>query len=170
MAFLSLARILGECSTIHSSPALSFFFSSRMPIPLFMPGSVHSGSASRDDCGRMFPDKLCMSSFLDRSPHCLIVSPFRLLWVKRVCVLRCKLQPAILAEWPGSFTNHCGNTGVERTPSKSQHTKLTLEKKILLPLLPGFELATFRSRVRRSTSKLSRFPVSLIIVLQRAIS
>ena len=40
--------------------------------------------------------------------------------------------------------------GVERTPKKSQHTKLTLEKKILPPLLPGFELATFRSRVRRS--------------------
>ena len=42
------------------------------------------------------------------------------------------------------------NTGVERTPNKSQHTKLTLEKKILPPLLPGFELATFRWRVRRS--------------------
>ena len=30
------------------------------------------------------------------------------------------------------------------------------EKKILPPLLPGFELATFQSRVRRSTNKLSR--------------
>ena len=40
--------------------------------------------------------------------------------------------------------------GMERTPNKSQHTKLTLEKKILPPLVPGFELATFRSRVRRS--------------------
>ena len=29
---------------------------------------------------------------------------------------------------------------MEWTPDKSQHTKLTLEKKILLPLLPGFEL------------------------------
>ena len=56
----------------------------------------------------------------------------------------------------GSFTCHCGNTGVERTPNKSQHTKLTLEKKILLPLLPGFELAIFRSRVVRSTKKLFR--------------
>ena len=36
---------------------------------------------------------------------------------------------------------------MERTLIKSQHTKLTLEKKILPPLLPGFELATFRSRV-----------------------
>ena len=33
--------------------------------------------------------------------------------------------------------------GVERIPNKSQYTKLTLEKKILPPLLPGFELATF---------------------------
>ena len=35
--------------------------------------------------------------------------------------------------------------GVEGTPNKSQHTKLTLEKKILLLLLPGFELTTFQS-------------------------
>ena len=38
-----------------------------------------------------------------------------------------------------------GNTGVEWTPNKSQHTKLTLEKKILPPLLLGFELTTFQS-------------------------
>ena len=34
--------------------------------------------------------------------------------------------------------------------NKSQHRKLTLEKKILPPLLPGLEPGTFRSRVRRS--------------------
>ena len=34
--------------------------------------------------------------------------------------------------------------------NKSQHRKLTLEKKVLPPLLQGFEPATFRSRVRRS--------------------
>ena len=39
-------------------------FSSRTLIPLFMPGSVHSDSASRDDCDRVFPDKLRASSFL----------------------------------------------------------------------------------------------------------
>ena len=60
------------------------------------------------------------------------------------------MLPALLTEWPGSFTCHCGNTGLERTPNKIQHTKLTLEKKILPPLLPDFELATFRSRGRRS--------------------
>ena len=39
---------------------------------------------------------------------------------------------------------------MERIPNKSQHTKVTLEKKILPPLLPGFELATFRSRAWHS--------------------
>ena len=84
--------------------------------------------------------------------HSSIVSPFQLRWVKGVCMCRCNLPvpPALLAEWPGSFTCHCGNTRVERTPNKSQHTKLTLEKKILPPLLPGFELATFQSWVRCS--------------------
>ena len=43
--------------------------SSRTLIPLFVPGSVHIGSASRDDCGRMFPDKFRVSSFLNRFPH-----------------------------------------------------------------------------------------------------
>ena len=42
---------------------------------------------------------------------------------------------------------------VEQTPNKRQHTKLTLEKKILLLLLPGFELATFRSQVRHSNQQ-----------------
>ena len=42
---------------------------------------------------------------------------------------------------------------MERKPNKNQHTKLTLEKKILPPLLTGFELVTFRSRVRRSNQQ-----------------
>ena len=62
----------------------------------------------------------------------------------------CNLPPALLAEQAGSFTCHCGNMGMERTPNKRQHAKLILEKKILPPLLPGLELAAFRSRVRRS--------------------
>ena len=54
-------------------PCLHFFFffkveiSLHTPNPLFRPGSVCSGSASRNNCGRMFPDKLCVSSFPDRS-------------------------------------------------------------------------------------------------------
>ena len=35
-------------------------------------------------------------------------------------------------------------TLVEQTPNKSLHRKLTLEENIFLPLLPGFELVTFR--------------------------
>ena len=57
------------------------------------------------------------------------VSPLRLRWVKGACKFRCNLPPALLAERPGSFTCHCGNTGVKRTPNKSQHTKLTLRRK-----------------------------------------
>ena len=38
---------------------------------------------------------------------------------------------------------------MEPAPNKSQYTKLTLEKKILPPLPPGFDLTTFQSRVQR---------------------
>ena len=31
-------------------------------------------------------------------------------------VFSCNLPPALLADWPGSFTCYCGNTGVERIP------------------------------------------------------
>ena len=55
VTFSSLARILGECSTIHSPFMLFFFFlveiSSRTLNALFRPGSVNSGSSSWDDCG-----------------------------------------------------------------------------------------------------------------------
>ena len=56
VAFSSLARTLGECSIIHSLPALVFllllffFFEveigSHTLIPFFRPGSVHSDSSS----------------------------------------------------------------------------------------------------------------------------
>ena len=71
MAFSSLARILGECSTVHSPPALLCFkveISSRTLIPLFRSESVNGGSASSDDCDLVFPDELHVSSFPDRSP------------------------------------------------------------------------------------------------------
>ena len=54
---------------------------------------------------------------------------------------------------------------MERTPNKSQHTKLTLEKKLLPPLLPGLELATFRSRVRRSDER--AIPAACRLVAKR---
>ena len=83
------ARILGECLTIYSLRAFFFFLmeiSSCTLMPLFRPGSFHSGSASRDDCNRVFPDELRVSSVPDSFPTlCLdsvIVSPLRLRWVK----------------------------------------------------------------------------------------
>ena len=61
----------------------------------------------------------------------------------------CTLPPALLAEWLGSCTflhvtvvpppGERGDGGW----NKSQHTKLTLEQKILLPLLLGFKLQPF---------------------------
>ena len=47
--FLAREGLGGEDLTIHSPPALFFFLmeiSSRTQIPLFVPGLVHSGSAS----------------------------------------------------------------------------------------------------------------------------
>ena len=67
-------------------------------------------------------------------------------------VFSCNLPPALLAEWPGSFTCYCGNTVWNRYQNKSQHRKLTLEKKFFPPLLQGLEPepATFQSWVLRS--------------------
>ena len=116
--FLPHVRILGKCSTIHSPPSLFFLLClkaeirSRTLILLLRPGSV-----------RVFPDELRVSSFPDRFPLCQhggIVSPLRIRWVMDVCVCRCNLPSALLAEWSGSFMCHCSNTGVERTPNKSQ--------------------------------------------------
>ena len=66
------------------------------------------------------------------------------------CVFRCNLPPALLAEWPGSFTCYCITRRWNGYRSKSQHKRLTQEKKILPPLQQGFEPTTFQSRVRRS--------------------
>ena len=60
----------------NSFPNCAFFFvffkveiSSRTLIPLSMPGLAHSGSASRDDCDRVFSDELRVSSFPVRFPN-----------------------------------------------------------------------------------------------------
>ena len=49
--------------------------------------------------------------------------------------------------------------------NKSQHRKLTLEKKIIPPFLQGFDPTTFQSRVRRLTTELSPLPLGLQKVL-----
>ena len=43
--------------------------------------------------------------------------------------------------------------------NKSQHRQLTLEKKILPPLLQGFEPTTFQLRVRRSNHRAIPLPI-----------
>ena len=69
--FPRLRGFLRDCSTIQSPPTILFIFiclfeveiSSRTLNLLFMSGSVHNGSPSLNDCGRMFPDKLRVSSY-----------------------------------------------------------------------------------------------------------
>ena len=70
-------------------------------------GSVLTGSACRDDCKRAFPDALCVSSIPWQVPTLAWTAESAhswLYWVKGVCQFRCNLPPALLAEWPGSFT------------------------------------------------------------------
>ena len=145
VAFCMLARIWGRVFD-HAFRACTFFFfeveiSSCTLIPLFMPGSVVPWQVVCDLLSEKVPT-LCLDSG--------IVSPLWLHWVKCVFVFSCNLPPALFAEWPGSFTCHCGKMGVEWTLNKSQHTKLTLEKKILPPLLLGFEHVAFQSWVWHS--------------------
>ena len=100
--FLACEDLVRMFDHLFYANALFYLFivevetSSPTLIPLFRPESVHSGLASLDDCGRMFPDKLRVSSFpcLDSG----IVSSLRLRWVKGVCVFRCNLSSALLAE------------------------------------------------------------------------
>ena len=76
-----LRSFLSFIFRLFSSPAcvFSFFFVeiiSRRVIPLFTPSSVHSGSASWDDCDQLFPDKLRVSSFRIGS-HTILLSAQR---------------------------------------------------------------------------------------------
>ena len=61
----------------------------------------------------------------------------------------CNLPPALLTEWPGSFACYCGNRGVEEIP-KWVSTKSWPCEENSPAASAGLELATFRSRVRRS--------------------
>ena len=110
----------------------------------------------------MFPEELRVGSFPDRFPHSAwtawsthsyFVGSRVYICVRVTCYLHFRQNDR--GFFVVFFTCHCGSTGMERTPNEIQHTKSTLEKKILPPLLPGFELATFRSRVLCSTNKLS---------------
>ena len=52
------------------------------------------------------------------------------------------------------------------TPNKSRRRKLTLEKNILPPLLPGIDPAAFRSRVwrRRLPTELARLCITMELI------
>ena len=80
--------------------------------------------------------------------HSSILSPLRLHWVKAACMFRCNLPHALLAEWPGFFTCHCGNTGVKWTPNKSQPAEKVNFGKEISPATP----AGIRTRNRLITS------------------
>ena len=72
VAFSLLARSLGECSTINSPPALLLLVvllkwrlarAPLIPLFFFLPESVHGGSASWEDWGRIFPDNFWYNTF-----------------------------------------------------------------------------------------------------------
>ena len=141
VAISSFARILGKCLTIHSRqcfPPLFFESGHQLISTLYAKISLQWLSELR----RLWANVLweVVREVVSQSVPTLcldsgIVSPFPLRWVKDVCEFRCNLPPALLAEWPGSFTCHCGNTGVERTPSKSQHTKSVSYTHLTLPTI-----------------------------------
>ena len=72
-------------------------------------GEDQSTVASHSELRRLaecFLTKLHVSSFSWKVPtSCLhsVISLLWLRWVKSVCVFRCNIPPALLAEWPGSF-------------------------------------------------------------------
>ena len=106
--------------------------------------------------------QICLSR-VHGIPACLQLCT-RCLHVKFVCP-KCTAFLLVFSYAQGvCLACHCGNTRVERTPNKSQQTKLTLEKNIL-SLLPGLEPATFRSRVRRSCQQaiLAGNPIKALI-------
>ena len=108
VAFSSRARILGECSTIHSPPALFFLLKwlAHTNSTLYAMISPQWLSELR----RLWPSVhwrvVCEFASWSVPTLCLdsgIVSPLRLRRVKGECVFKFNLLPALLAEWPGSL-------------------------------------------------------------------
>ena len=135
VALSAPARISGKCLTIPHLRLLFCFccfqveIGSRIPIPFFWQdqstvaqwAQMIVAESSLINCVWTVSGEvptLCLDSD--------IVSPLWLCEVKGVCIFRCNLPPALLAEWPGSFMLWCGKTGVERTMNKSQHTNFLL--------------------------------------------
>ena len=98
--------------------------------PLLRAGSVHSGSASQDNHEQAFSQ---IGYHIVPGQHSQPTS----ISLGQVCIcVICNLPPPLLAEWPGSFTCHCSNMGMEQTPNKNKLRELTVEKTILPPLSP----------------------------------
>ena len=65
----------------------------------------------------------------------------------------CNLPPAFWAKWPGSFLHATVVTqGWNRYQNTSQHRKLTLKEKILLPFLWRLKHTTFQPQLWHSTT------------------
>ena len=98
----------------------------------------------------MFPDESRVSSFPDKFPHCTCTAAYLahsdFVGSRVYACLGVTFHLHFWQNDQGLLRATTVTQGVERTPNKSQHTKLTPEQKILPPLLPGFELATFQSR------------------------
>ena len=135
-------RGLRESSTNNCTPELSFFPSVFVSIYLFISGSgvqlAHTYSTVWARISLQWFSKLgqlwknirwwvahefisLIGSNAKPGEH---NEPTRTSWVGSVCV-----PPALLADWPGSFTCHCDSTKVERTMNKSRN--LILEKTII---------------------------------------
>ena len=65
------------------------------------------------------------------------------------------LPPVLFAEYRDLLPAAVVTQEWNEHRNKSQRRKLTPEKKFLPPLLPGLELETFLSRIRRPTAELS---------------
>ena len=119
-----------------------------VPIPPFRPGSVHSGSATWDDCWKAFPDELCASSFpryVSTLHFDSIFSPLWLDWAKGV-------RTCLTVTCHTHFGHNDWDILVEQTLNKCVHRKLTLEKKILQLLLLGMKAGTLWSWVLHSSN------------------
>ena len=95
---------------------------------------------------RRFPDRFPHNAWTTQSAHSGLAG-------SRVYV--CLAVTCHLCVWQNDrgLSRTAGVTrGWNRHRNRTQHRKWTLEKKILWPLLPGIERATFRSRVRSSVT------------------
>ena len=85
-----------------------------------------------------------------------IVSPFWLRLVKEVCLFRCNLPPALLAEWPEPFMCHCSNTGVEWTLNKVSTQSWLWRRKFSHHFCRDSNSQPFDHECSALTNKLSR--------------